>query len=185
MRKNEDVVVLDSLDGCLSNQRNGPRIEENKENHHSNNATTPHGVDSTDHISKKLIDMTLSQRSQLPSHLIQGKSVMDPQQSTYLLNQSYSQHSVISSASHSTTSHNPLLDRQIKEINKQKDFLMKLQRDKEELERQMKENERVMIARMQKIQEERNLMEMRLYKAAIVIQRHARGMVARIAYKRY
>jgi|LauGreDrversion4_2_1035121.scaffolds.fasta_scaffold70773_5 hypothetical protein len=32
---------------------------------------------------------------------------------------------------------------------------MKLQRDKEELERQMKENERVINTRMQKLQEER------------------------------
>ena len=39
---------------------------------------------------------------------------------------------------------NPLLDKQIKEINKQKEFLLKLQSDKEALERQMRDNEAVM-----------------------------------------
>ena len=37
---------------------------------------------------------------------------------------------------------------------------------------------------MQKMQEEREQMEAKLTKAAVVIQRHARGMVARLAYKR-
>jgi hypothetical protein len=51
---------------------------------------------------------------------------------------------------------NPLLDKQIKEINKQKEFLLKLQQDKEALERHMRENEAVMATRMQKIAEEKH-----------------------------
>ena len=65
--------------------------------------------------------------------------------------------------------HNPLLDKQIKEINKQKEFLMKLQQDKEMLERQMRENEAVMVKRMQKIAEEKRSMENRLGQAAVCI----------------
>jgi hypothetical protein len=61
---------------------------------------------------------------------------------------------------------------------------MKLQRDKEELERQMRENERVINTRMQKLQEERMQMELKLNQSAITIQRHTRGMIARIAYKK-
>ena len=41
----------------------------------------------------------------------------------------------------------------------------------------MKENERVMNARMQKLQEERILMELKIEKAAITIQRHAKGLI--------
>jgi hypothetical protein len=64
---------------------------------------------------------------------------------------------------------NPLLDKQIKEINKQKEFLLKLQQDKETLERQMRENEAVMAMRMQKIAEEKQMMERRFQQAAICI----------------
>jgi hypothetical protein len=63
----------------------------------------------------------------------------------------------------------PLLDKQIKEINKQKDFLLKLQRDKELLELQMRENEQVMNARMLRLQEEKTVMELRLHRAALTI----------------
>ena len=38
--------------------------------------------------------------------------------------------------------------------------------------------------RMQKVAEEKAMMEARIHKAAICIQRHARGMIARIGYKR-
>jgi hypothetical protein len=55
---------------------------------------------------------------------------------------------------------NPLLDKQIKEINKQKEFLLKLQSDKEALERQMRDNEAVMVMRMQKVAEEKAMMEL-------------------------
>ena len=64
---------------------------------------------------------------------------------------------------------NPLLDKQIKEINKQKEFLLKLQQDKETLERQMRENEAVMSMRMQKIAEEKQMMERRFQQAAVCI----------------
>ena len=80
---------------------------------------------------------------------------------------------------------NPLLDKHIKEINKQKEFLLKLQQDKEALERHMRENEAVMATRMQKIAEEKHQMESKIQQAAVCIQRHARGMIARFAYKRY
>ena len=48
----------------------------------------------------------------------------------------------------------------------------------------MRENERVINLRMQKVQEEKQLMEERLQRAATNIQRHARGMIARKAFKR-
>lgn len=48
----------------------------------------------------------------------------------------------------------------------------------------MRDNERVMNARMQKMHEERLQMEKRLTESAIVIQRHARGMISRIAYQK-
>ena len=48
----------------------------------------------------------------------------------------------------------------------------------------MKENERVMNARMQKLQEEKMQMESKLHRAAVTIQRHARGMIARVSYKK-
>jgi len=48
----------------------------------------------------------------------------------------------------------------------------------------MRDNERVMNARMQKMHEERLQMEKKLSESAIVIQRHARGMIARIAYNK-
>ena len=48
----------------------------------------------------------------------------------------------------------------------------------------MKDNERVINSRMQKMAEERNLMEDKLNRAAITMQRHARGMNARNAYKK-
>jgi hypothetical protein len=114
--------------------------EEDKENQHLN-------------INSRADPTASSQRSTLPQHLVRNEA------SSYILNQSYSQHSVVSSSSTNT---NPLLDKQIREINKQKEFLLKLQRDKEELERQMRDNERVMNARMQKMHEERLQMEKRL-----------------------
>ena len=61
---------------------------------------------------------------------------------------------------------------------------MKLQRDKEEVEKQMRENEKIMTARMMKLQEERQLMELRLSNAATTIQKMARGMIARVGFKR-
>ena len=57
---------------------------------------------------------------------------------------------------------NPLLDKQIKEINKQKEFLVKLQHDKEALERHMRDNEAVMATRMHEIAEERRQMESKI-----------------------
>jgi hypothetical protein len=48
----------------------------------------------------------------------------------------------------------------------------------------MRENERVIEMRMQKVQEEKRNMEDKLYKAAVCIQKVARGMIARVAYKR-
>jgi hypothetical protein len=53
------------------------------------------------------------------------------------------------------SSNNPLLDKQIKEINKQKEFLLKLQSDRDALEKQMRENEQVINMRMQKVIEEK------------------------------
>ena len=102
---------------------------------------------------------------------------------SFQLNNSKSQHSLISTQTLGMS--NPLLDKQIKEINKQKEFLLKLQQDKEALERHMRENEAVMATRMQKIAEEKHQMESKIQQAAVCIQRHARGMIARFAYKRY
>jgi IQ calmodulin-binding motif len=48
----------------------------------------------------------------------------------------------------------------------------------------MKENEAVMAMRMQKIAEEKMMMERKIWSAAVCIQRHARGMIARVAFKR-
>ena len=48
----------------------------------------------------------------------------------------------------------------------------------------MRENERVIEMRMQKVQEEKRNMEDKLYKAAVCIQKVARGMIARVSYKR-
>jgi len=48
----------------------------------------------------------------------------------------------------------------------------------------MRENERVIEMRMSKVQEEKRNMEHKLYHAALTIQRHARGMIARVAFKR-
>lgn len=61
---------------------------------------------------------------------------------------------------------------------------MRIQADKDALERQMRDNERVIEMRMTQVQEEKRNMETKLYKAALCIQRHARGMVARVLYKK-
>ena len=42
-----------------------------------------------------------------------------------------------------------------------------------------------MATRMHKIAEEKHQMESKIQKASVCIQRHARGMIARFAYKRY
>ena len=49
----------------------------------------------------------------------------------------------------------------------------------------MRENERVINSRMQKLAEEKQQLEGRFTKAATVIQRHARGMIARKAFKNF
>ncbi len=48
----------------------------------------------------------------------------------------------------------------------------------------MRENEAVMAMRMQKIAEEKQMMERRFQQAAVCIQRYARGMIARLEFKR-
>ena len=48
----------------------------------------------------------------------------------------------------------------------------------------MRENERVIEMRMSQVQEEKRNMEHKLYQAALAIQRHARGMIARVTFKR-
>lgn len=64
---------------------------------------------------------------------------------------------------------NPLLDKQLKEVNKQRELLAKLQREKEEIEKQMKNNEKAIQNRMQKLHQERMQMENKIVKAAVVI----------------
>jgi hypothetical protein len=61
---------------------------------------------------------------------------------------------------------------------------MKLQREKDELERQMQLNERNIQNRMQKLHNERKMMEDKIVKASVVIQRYARGFIQRLRYKR-
>ena len=101
LRKYDDAPsTLQSLDPILLNKKQAalPQKEEDKENQHLN-------------INGR-VDVTVSsQRSTLPPNLIRN----DAHSSSYILNQSYSQHSVISSVS---ASNNPLLEKQIKEINK-------------------------------------------------------------------
>jgi hypothetical protein len=75
-----------------------------------------------------------------------------------------------------------LIDKQVKEVSKQKELLMKLQREKEELEAQMKQNDRVIQKRMEKLHEERKQMEDKILKSSITIQRYARGFIQRLKY---
>eukprot|EP00347_Sterkiella_histriomuscorum_P006696 403351785 len=79
---------------------------------------------------------------------------------------------------------NPQIEKQMKEVNKQKELLLKLQREKEELENQMKTNERAIQNRMQKLHQERMQMEQHITKASIVMQRYARGFITRLRYKK-
>ncbi|CDW86827.1 UNKNOWN [Stylonychia lemnae] len=78
---------------------------------------------------------------------------------------------------------NTILEKQMKEVNKQKELLQKLQREKDELEKQMQNNEKAIQNRMQKLHQERRLMEEKIIKASIVIQRFARGFIARLRFK--
>lgn len=48
----------------------------------------------------------------------------------------------------------------------------------------MRDNERVMAMRMQKVAEEKLMMEIKIQQAAIRIQKHARGMIARVQFKK-
>lgn len=61
---------------------------------------------------------------------------------------------------------------------------MKLQREKELLEKQMQQNEKFINNRMQKLHQERKLMEEKIVKASVVIQRHARGFIQRLRFKK-
>jgi len=68
-------------------------------------------------------------------------------------------------------------------VGKQKELLQRLQKEKEDLQKQMQANDQAMQNRIVKLHNERKQLEQRIIKASITIQRFARGFLARKLYK--